>query len=74
MIEICNFINNAKDMEHQQRQQHTRVANRIPNYILLLDFERAFDTLNRSLLIQKLIETNIDTSLINSMVDLLSGA
>jgi hypothetical protein len=70
--DICSFITKAKILANHDRTQKKPLRNRQPKAIIFIDLARAFDTVIRTLLIQKLRSRNFSDSLINLIANMLS--
>lgn len=62
----------AKERAFTDRQTKTPVNKRRKHYILLLDLAKAFDTIDRKLLIQKLISRGFSPYIVNLVAHMLS--
>jgi len=54
IIDLCDFIEKAKTISQLERFNKTPANSRNRTFILLIDREKAFDSVNRNILIRKL--------------------
>jgi hypothetical protein len=70
--DLCEFLQEAKQKAQQDRLNHIKPQQREPSYILMVDLRKAFDSVNRAHLIDKLNKIGIPNYLVRLVAHLLS--
>jgi hypothetical protein len=73
LADIAKFMAKAKEQATADIRRKVKAKNRNDWLVLLLDFAKAFDTVDRQLLLWKLALKKISTPLTNAIAALLSG-
>lgn len=72
IIDLLLWISQSRRIQLGYRNKRVKVCDRVKQYVLFIDFRRAFDKVRRSLSIKKLLEIGMDTDLVFSIQHLLS--
>ena len=70
---MIKVVKNAKRTENDQRRNNTKNSKRRKCYLIFFDQKKAFDFVDRSILVQKLIDMGLHNDLVKIIKELLSN-
>lgn len=60
LIDVMDVMNQAKEVQQRYRTAKVAVAQRQKSFVLFVDFRKAFDRMNRRILIDKMLRMGIN--------------
>ena len=73
LVDICEFTRKAKEVALAQRRNKVRLQQRECHYLVFLDLEKAFDSVERQLLLTKLSRFNVGSDLLKAVAGALTN-
>ena len=66
LYDLINFTNRAKATEQQYRADRVKVAERERSFLLFIDFRKAFDVVNRQMLLEKMSKQGLSQQMVEA--------
>ena len=73
IFHIAKLISQSKEIQARYRATRTPVADRRKQWVLAIDFQSAFDKLDRNLLLKKMLAGGYEQQLVGAIQELLSN-